>query len=51
MEFESPVFRMIEIEIGISRNDIWAFDEDDDIAYFRMKMASALRIPPELLNA
>lgn len=49
MEFESPVFRMIEISVGITPKDVFVLNDIDDIEYFKRKMASALKVPPEFL--
>ena len=53
MEFESPAFRMIEIEIGIALEDTKVFHEyfdDLDIEYFRRKLHGALKVPTEFLT-
>ena len=54
MEFESPAFRMIEIEVGVSFNESYVLSEYDnmlDVEYFQRKLAGALMIPKEYLNA
>ena len=52
MEFESPVFRMIEIKIEVSNNDteVLNYFDDKDIEYFKYKLADALKVPKEFLK-
>ena len=53
MEFEPPVFRMIEIKIEVSTSDakvFYEFDENLDIEYLMRKLHGALKVPKEFLK-
>lgn len=52
MEFESPAFRMIEIDIGTAKDEETSifYDDIDDIEYFKRKLSSALQVPKEYLE-